>query len=279
MNLNPQTDRKPVIALMGEFSAGKSTLANLLICQGRSPVKVTATQLPPVWYSYGTDTPVVVDLDGNETPITEEEMHLVPVETTLYIRAQLDADILELMDLIDMPGNSDPNMSPEVWGRALHNADAVIWCTHATQAWRQSEAAVWDELPPHLTDRSLLLLTRYDKLLTESDRARVLARVKKETRGQFRGIFPISLLEALEAGEDHDRWIASGAEDFVQSLLDIVLELDGVPPTTIAPVEVSAKRPERPREEPVAPVDDGAIAPRRVAAKSSTPRPPRREAV
>ena len=59
---------RPVIALMGEFSAGKSTLANLLLGEGRSPVQVTATQLPPVWFSYGSEAPYKVDLDGNEDP-------------------------------------------------------------------------------------------------------------------------------------------------------------------------------------------------------------------
>ena len=45
--------RKPRIALMGEFSAGKSTLANMLVGAQHLPVQVTATQLPPVWISQG----------------------------------------------------------------------------------------------------------------------------------------------------------------------------------------------------------------------------------
>lgn len=201
---------KPVVALMGEFSAGKSTLANLLICQGRSPVKVTATQRPPVWYSYGTGDPYIVDMRGEVTVITDDDLDDVPVETTNYIKVFVEADILEIFDIIDMPGNSDPNMSSDVWRRAIRHADAVIWCSHATQAWRQSEAAVWDEMPPSLYDTSILLLTRYDKLLTDSDRRRVVARVRKETDGLFRELFPISLIEAMEAGDNHDQWAAGG---------------------------------------------------------------------
>ena len=47
----PQDEKRPLVALMGEFSAGKSTLSNLLIGKQALPVNVTATQLPPVWMS------------------------------------------------------------------------------------------------------------------------------------------------------------------------------------------------------------------------------------
>ena len=136
-------DRKPRIAIMGEFSAGKSTLSNLLIGAPSLPVKVTATQLPPVWIAYGDEAPYRVDLDGNETPFDFADLSSLSVEDTMCIRVFHKSDALELCDLIDMPGISDPNMPSEVWERVLHFADGVIWCTHATQAWRQSEAAVW----------------------------------------------------------------------------------------------------------------------------------------
>lgn len=249
---------RPVIALMGEFSAGKSTLSNLLLGAGRSPVKVTATQLPPIWFSHGTSAPYRVGLDGQEIPITLGELDTVSVMDTAHIRVFCEADILDLMDLIDMPGNSDPNMSAEVWQRALHHATGVIWCTHANQAWRQSEAAVWDEIPDALRENSLLLLTRFDKIIGETDRARVLRRVRAETDGMFRGVFPISLTEALSAGEDREKWEASGAEAFLQELLEIVLafgassepEPEPEPLEPVMPRRVAAAGGERPRTRP-----------------------------
>ncbi len=289
----PRPAPKPVIALMGEFSAGKSTLANLLICEGRSPTQVTATQLPPVWYSYGSGDPYVMGLDGNRTQITEAQIADVSIDATSYIKVYLETDILELFDIMDMPGNSDPNMSPEVWQRAIHYADGVIWCSHATQAWRQSEAGAWEELPERLRDWSLLLLTRWDKILSERDRARVLARVQKEAGPLFREVFPISLIEALGSGDDRDRWIASGAEAFVTALLDIVMSLDGqaraqnaaAGPVARRPVyKLNQEAPEAPDALPetvaplAAPQPAGAapaagVIPRRVEAKADSPRP------
>ena len=160
--------RKPRIALMGEFSAGKSTLSNLLMGVRPLPEKVTATRLSPVWITYGNEAPYRVDMDGSVEEIQLSQLEQVPVEETRYVRLSIEADILGVCDLIDFPGISDPNMSSEVWERMLTEVDAVIWCTHANQAWRQSEAAVWEKMPQIVRENSILLITRYDKLTTES---------------------------------------------------------------------------------------------------------------
>ena len=130
-----------------------------------------------------------------------------------------------MCDVIDMPGISDPNMATAAWDDLIQSADAVIWCTHATQAWRQSEAATWEALPHTLQDRSLLLLTRFDKLISERDQARVIRRVEQETAGGFRGVYPISLLAAMQAGDDADLLRDAGAEAFARGLVDLLGEL------------------------------------------------------
>lgn len=228
--------RKPRIALMGEFSAGKSTLSNLLMGQSPLPEKVTATRLSPVWISYGTRAPYRVDIDGTTEPVSIDRLEQIPVEKTRNIRLFLEADILEVCDLIDFPGISDPNMSSAVWERMLPEVDAVIWCTHATQAWRQSEAAVWDEMPQAVRENSILLITRFDKLTNENDRSRVIKRVTRETKGQFGGTFPVSLLQAIQAGEDYDRWEASGAGPFTTHLIDVIETLTKLTTRTELPL-------------------------------------------
>ena len=228
--------RKPRIALMGEFSAGKSTLSNLLLGARPLPEKVTATRLSPVWISNGTQDPYRVDIDGSTDPVSLENLEAIPVEETRAIRLFLEADILEVCDLIDFPGISDPNMSSDVWERMLPEVDAVIWCTHATQAWRQSESAVWDTMPEAVRNHSILLITRYDKLTTDRDRGRVMKRVERETKGQFSGIYPISLLQALQAGEDYDLWDASGAGPFVQRLIATIDKLTDIAKRTELPL-------------------------------------------
>ncbi len=216
--------RHPRVALMGEFSAGKSTLSNLLIGQSALPVNVTATQLPPVWISYGDDAPYKVGLDGEELDI-DTSFTGVSVNDTRHVRVFLESKFLEHCDLIDMPGISDPNMAAEVWQRVIHEADIVLWCSHATQAWRQSEAAVWATMPPDLYEKSLLLLTRMDRILSERDRDRVVRRVRRETEGLFRDVLPVSLIKAVEANGDPELWAESGADALITTLMGLVDEV------------------------------------------------------
>lgn len=213
--------RKPRIAIMGEFSSGKSTLCNVLM--GAKPLleKVTATQLPPVWLSYGPDDAYTMGLDGHAYDLDLAELERVSLETTEHIRIFMKSDILRYCDLIDMPGISDPSMSSEVWERMAHLADGVLWCTHATQAWRQSESGVWSTFPAELRPYSLLLITRFDKIVGDSDKSKVVKRVKAETEGLFAEVFPISLLQAMRAGNDEEKWAQSGADAFTQALFEM----------------------------------------------------------
>jgi len=258
---------KPVLCLMGEFSAGKSTLSNLLIQTAALPVNVTATQLPPVWISKGDQAPYRVAPDGRQFDIELEKLEDVSVEDTAYIRIFHDADLLDHCDLIDMPGISDPNMDAEVWQRVIPYADAVIWCTHATQAWRQSEAAVWSMLPTELYANSFLLLTRMDKILSERDQMRVAKRVGHETVGLFKELFPISLTRALAADGDAEKWTASGAEDFTNALHDLLGEI-GARKADIALAEAPADP-----DEPQKYVMPSRIQPKKLLARRHNSRP------
>lgn len=281
--------KMPRIAIMGEFSAGKSTLCNILMSGDTLPRKVTATQLAPVWMTKGDGGHARVQLDGSETPVALEDLASVPLDDTLYIRLGLQQDIFDFCDLIDFPGISDPNMDPDVWERLIEEADIVVWLTHATQAWRQTESAVWDIVPEEVQKKSILLLTRWDKIIEETDRTRILRRIQRETMDLFSAIIPISLLDAVNAGDDIDAWNASGAETFMTHLTDVITEFksgkttptDGSPEPVedATPREVSisdvgpAPAPE-PEMDTASPAP-GRIVPRRVRPKGKSSRTPR----
>ncbi|WP_136440788.1 dynamin family protein [Pacificoceanicola onchidii] len=262
------TTRRPRIALMGEFSAGKSTLANLLLGQRVSPVKVTATQLPPVWYSFGHESILRVDNSGQTSAIAASALNGISHHDTQAVRVLLEAEVLEFCDVIDMPGTSDPNMPSEVWQRVLDRADGVVWCTPATQAWRQSEAALWEQLPARLHENSLLLITRMDALKSQTDRDRVTARVRRETEGLFRHALPISLTDALSDPDNPDVLEQSGADRFVENLVELVEAL-GTPQADGGAARFEAIGKPEPAPAPVAPAPppvDG-VVPRRVIPK------------
>lgn len=268
--------KKPCIALMGEFSAGKSTLANLLIGSQPLPVQVVASHVPPVMVSYGAGAPFRMDTDGNEHPIDLCHIAAAPLDETVFIQIYCEQAVLKRCNLLDMPGISDPNMSPQVWQRMIAQADGVLWCSHATQAWRQSEAAVWASLPDTLYANSLLLLTRIDKVTNEKDREKIVRRVRSETENLFRACLPISLLLAANEENDYEAWLRTGAGDFAHHFKALLRDLDPV-----AEVEEPV-RPDAARAVLCASVDGKSgeptrpITPRRVEGmRAVTPRPRR----
>ncbi len=262
----PEGPRKPRLCLMGEFSAGKSTLSNLLLGTPALPVNVTATQLPPVWISQGDEDPYRVALDDQEFDIELDRLNDVSVDDTSYVRVFKHSKFLEHCDLIDMPGISDPNMDAEVWQRVLPIADMIVWCTHATQAWRQSEAAVWSTIPSDLQAKSFLLLTRMDKILSERDKSRVVKRVAREAEEFFAGLYPISLTRAMAGRDDPELWAASGAEAFHA---DLLTALDAIHADNLA--EEASRTPAR---DP-----NRVVAPMRIKPRPLTARRPSRNSV
>ncbi len=270
----PQEAVKPRLVLMGEFSAGKSTLTNIILDSQPLPMKVTATRLPPVQISYGAPAAFAVGLDGTKTAIALDSLENVCMDETAMIEVHMEAEALELCDILDMPGISDPNMPPEMWENVISSRDCVIWCTHATQAWRQSEAAIWNILRPQSSGTNLLLITQFDKLQNDRDKMRVRKRVEKETEGLFDAIYPVSLLSALRAGEDETIWQESGVAAFSEHVIR-VLSGDDAPSaeTSVAPTPVHGKDLRHPSvmPEPEEVTEtEPRIMPRRVASGAGT---------
>ncbi|PWJ12502.1 dynamin family protein [Jannaschia seohaensis] len=260
-----EAPRKPRMAIMGEFSAGKSTLSNLLLGAKPLPEKVTATRLSPVWLTKGNAPPVAHFVDAERAPEPVTGFDGLDVDAVRYVSMSIDSTILEYCDLIDFPGISDPNMDSDVWERMLPEIDLILWLTHATQAWRQSEAAAWDLVPEEVQARSMLLVTRFDKLTTERDQKRVLARLHAETEDLFAGIYPLSLLDALNAAKagDADAWDASGARRFTQDLHIALARLDSSIPE---PGAEAAPAPAPEAEPQTARRPSRRIVPRRIRA-------------
>ncbi|WP_319544625.1 dynamin family protein [Ruegeria conchae] len=219
--------RKPVFALMGEFSAGKSTLMNFLLRKQALPTQVTATQLPPIWFSWGNRPAYIKCHDGSTQNIELDQLEQVGVNDAQFIRIFLEADILEAVDLIDTPGISDPKISTDVWQRAVGQANGVLWCTHSTQAWRETERATWVSLPERLQHKSLLLVTRADAL-NQKDRQKVLRRVNREAGHLFNRTILFSARDAIMARDktgDAELWSRSGGGKMVDSFLEITEQI------------------------------------------------------
>lgn len=188
---------KPVYALMGEYSAGKSTLLNLLLDQNALPTKVTATNLPPVWLTYATQaTCQGLRFDGTLEDVDLQNTAEDIRDHYLVLRMGVKADRLKQADIIDTPGISDPKLEKGALNFLGDYIDFALWLSAANQAWRQTEKMAWKAFPDVLHDNSILLLTRADKLRSAKDLEKVTKRCTTETADMFREIVALMTTKA-----------------------------------------------------------------------------------
>lgn len=243
--LRAAAERRPRIAVMGEFSAGKSTLINALVGRTVAPIRVTATQASPLWISHGDEAAAeVVERDGARRSIDPDAVREVDPSTARLVRLRLPSPFLSRFDVIDTPGLLDPLMSEDLLDRAARLADMAVWCTSAVQAWRRSEEAAWSGLPARLRRRGVLVVTHIDRL-KETDRAKVIARLDRETEGKFRTTVPVSAKQAAQARlEDAaEDWAASGGEELQSVLLGLAGEVETERRSRLSRYAVSADDP------------------------------------
>lgn len=189
--------KRPRIMVAGEFSSGKTRLVNGLVGRRVLPSNVTSTALPPVWLVGGSSGMVRVDVNGVAHDIASLE-GIDVLDTHYCLIGVPDAPILKHFDIIDTPGNSDPNIPSISWERMLDSADMIVWCSTAVQAWRQSEKSVWMEMPQRLRDKATLLVTNADRLPDERSAQKVMRRVQRDAESFFDTFLLASLLNEAD---------------------------------------------------------------------------------
>lgn len=210
--------RPPRIVLLGEFNAGKTTLANALIGAEVLPTSFHANTRIPIHVRYSARPSITIELaDRHRVPLSETTVGLLREGQASTLHVGLAVERLRQFELIDTPGLASGMTLPgDLTLQACRSAHMAIWCTAATQAWKASEAKVWSTLPERLRRNSLLVATLADTLNTERDRGRVEARLRTEVEPLFSGLVLVAAAEidALrrdpDAPDHADRWIASG---------------------------------------------------------------------
>lgn len=229
------------MALAGEFSSGKTTLARMLLGQDFVTTKASASAMPTVRFEYAEQTTFTLissDIEreiGGLDALSEDEMRAADA-----LIITVDLPFLKRVQLFDTPGTSDPTRDVDQIVAIANDVDFIMWCTNATQAWRQSERAMWGELPEEAQEKSLLIVTHVDLPKVKASLPRLMKRMNKEAGPHFRKILPVDLLSAIKARldaklvNDSISWIESGGEACIAAINDVV---DQVRAGQIAEVE------------------------------------------
>lgn len=231
--LGQRITRPPRIVLMGEFNAGKTTLANALIGADVLPTSIHANTRIPIHVLYSAVPSLVLELpDHTRRPLTEALVPLLAQGGARMLHVGLPVKRLQSFELIDTPGlASGMTRLEQANTEACRHANIAIWCTAATQAWKATESAAWSGVPARLQRKGLLVVTLADMIYADRDRGRIEARLRSETGARFADLVMVNAADIDELRRNGDipdrdeRWDACGGralDDGIGRLVDLV---------------------------------------------------------
>ena len=213
------------IAVGGEFSSGKSTFVEMLLGQHVVQAQASASAMPTVHFQY-SETPGYRGLGpgGSKALDTIETLGEADMRELDCLEVMADIPFLRTFEIFDTPGTSDPSRTVDQLLTVSSQVDFIIWCTNATQAWRESERRMWEYLPFELKQRSILLVTHVDLPSVKASLGKLMKRLMKETANIFGAVIPVELLAAQKARDfagnilDKAVWKASGGAECLATM-------------------------------------------------------------
>ncbi len=221
------------VAIGGEFSSGKSTFVKMLLGQHVVEIQASASAMPTVHFIYRANNAAYRAIGAHASQdvtdinaLTEDDLRALEC-----LEVAVDVPFLKQFEIFDTPGTADPSRSVDQFLSVANQADFAIWCTNATQAWRESERRMWENLPFDLKQRSLLIVTHVDLQSIKSSINRLMKRLQKEAAPQFKKVIAMELLAASAARDkngkvmDQSVWESSGGAECLDAMTAITSEI------------------------------------------------------
>lgn len=186
------------IAVIGQFSSGKSTFLNTLLGREILPTGVVPVTAKATYIKYAPNELLNVTYNDGRSEIldicglgefVDQRKDLKKIKNiTIYS----NNEILKRVTFIDTPGlNSRSNADTKETLRIFKEAFGVLWISLIDNAARASEMAEISALPEILRQNSVMLLSQKDRLNAE-EIERVLGHSGKTLGEFFAEILPIS---------------------------------------------------------------------------------------
>lgn len=213
------------LAIVGQFSRGKSSLMNALLGAERLPTGILPLTSVITTVTYGESEKVLLQREGWTFPqeirldqlaeyVTQgqnpgNEKHVVLAEV------QLPNELLRLgVHFVDTPGiASSIAANTKTTRRFLPEADAAILVTSFDSPMTEAEVRFLEEVREHV--RKVFIVVNKLDLVPQADRGPVLDSVRETVRGIFPegqpDFFAVSARQALRAKQ------SSAAEELAQS--------------------------------------------------------------
>ncbi|TPV95288.1 MAG: hypothetical protein B7733_10560 [Myxococcales bacterium FL481] len=197
--------RPLTIAVMGEFSAGKSTFVNALLGASVAPMGVLPTTSTINVFRRGQQGGAYIHRrDGELRHVAAEDITAflqgiddAEAKAIRYVELERREGRLGEVTVVDTPGlNALDPYHERVAREFLDQADAVIWVFSATRGVTASEAEVLTEL--HDSGRRLLGVLNKIDTVPDAERDPLVDYVRERLDGQLAALVPTTASEALQ---------------------------------------------------------------------------------
>ena len=193
------------VAIVGQFSSGKSTFLNALLSKDVLPTGITPVTSKVNYINYGNDYKLKVTYNNGADEyhpleaISDFTDQRYSVEDIKYITLYAPMEILKDISFVDTPGlNSQSLNDTKVTKKILRDVDGIIWLTLLDNAGKESESQILSQCLQDFKDKSLCVLNQKDKFNDEQVRTAV-AYVEKSFGDFFARVIPISAKQALDS--------------------------------------------------------------------------------
>ncbi|MBX7490820.1 dynamin family protein [Helicobacter turcicus] len=229
-NLEQKSTEPMQIAIVGQFSSGKSTFLNALLGQDILPTGITPITSKVCKICYGEDYILeILYKDGRKVLQNVEFLHKLTRENSKNIdHFCLYAPILLLKEInfLDTPGfNSQNSDDTHATLKVLEQVDGIIWLTLIDNAGKNSEKALLKEFSAHFAQKSLCVLNQKDRLKNEIEIQTSVEYAKIAFDGIFANVIPISAKLALKARlNTTEKFLETSLLSLAHSIQDIALK-------------------------------------------------------
>ena len=219
--LRDELDRPLLLAVMGEFNAGKSTFINAFVGDDVAPTGIVPTTATLNVLRGGAERRVRILLrDGTTREGTYAELKTLLSEAGSdglvdHVEIVLPAETLERIWILDTPGTNALDEDHErLAGEAARRADAVLWVFNAGQVGKDTEMRAIRRV--RATGRPVFAVVNKADRLSTSELETVREALARDLP-DFRHVAAISAKRALRARLDSDpeAYHASGFPDFL----------------------------------------------------------------
>ena len=244
------------IAVIGEFSKGKSTLLNAIIGEEIQPARAIPCSANINILRYGEQQKVIIkNKNGTQEEIPLEQYRskvAMPVEMAItnHTDALIDSDIEEVIyehpglelfkngiELIDSPGlNQHPDVE-RITQRIIKDVDAVIFVTSCLQPLTQNERQLLMKLKSQLNElagkkieepaQNIFIIVNFvDLIRTSEDRQHIALLFEGLTKGQSPIISGNNRIHFISAQKTVDAIINHTEDEYLTSFRSFIQEIN-----------------------------------------------------